>query len=79
MIDQFILSPEELYNLSQMSYSPNGDIYKSDLFSIGFIIFELITQDEPQFYLNENKTSYKFDRIHFHLDAVTKLYSSKFI
>lgn len=46
-----------------MVYTPGYDLYKSDLFSIGFIIFELITQDDIKFYYNENKTSYKFDRI----------------
>lgn len=66
-------------HISQMAYTPVYDIYKSDLFSIAFIIFELITQDDPQFYLNDSKTSYKFDRIHFHLDAVTKIYSPNFI
>lgn len=78
-IEKFILSPEELEFVNQMVYSPSHDIYKSDLFSIAFIIFQLITQDEPQFYLNDTKTNYKFDRIHFHLDAVTKIYSHNFI
>jgi len=62
-----------------MTYTPAYDTYKSDLFSIGFLIFELITQDDIKFYYNENRTSYKFDRIDFDLDAVRKIYSEKFI
>jgi serine/threonine protein kinase len=62
-----------------MTYTPEYDIYKSDMFSIGFLIFELITQDDIKFYYNEAKTSYKFDRVEFDLDAVKKIYSEKFI
>ena len=62
-----------------MTYTPEYDIYKSDLFSIALVIFELITQDDIKFYYNENKTSYKFDRIEFDLEAVRKIYSERFI
>ena len=49
------------------------------MFAIGFVIFELITQDDIKFYYNEARTSYKFDRIEFDLEAVRKIYSEKFI
>jgi hypothetical protein len=49
------------------------------VFAIGFVIFELITQDDIKFYYNEARTSYKFDRIEFDLEAVRKIYSEKFI
>lgn len=62
-----------------MTYTPHYDLYKSDLFSISYIIFELITQDHIKFYYNESRTSYKFDRIEFDLDAVKKIYSEEFI
>ena len=62
-----------------MAYQPEYDLAKSDLFAIGFLVFQLITQDDIRFYYNEAKTSYKFDRIHFDLDAVQKIYSLPFI
>jgi hypothetical protein len=62
-MDEYILSPEQLYHISQMTYTPEYDIYKSDVFAIGFVIFELITQDDIKFYYSESRTSYKFDRI----------------
>lgn len=65
--------------MSQMTYTPDYDVYKSDLFAIAFVIFELITQDDIRFYHNEDITSYKFDRIDFDLDAVRKIYSESFI
>ena len=55
------------------------DLWKADMFSISMVIFELITQDDMKFYYNENKTNYKFDRIQFDIDAVSKIYSEEFI
>ena len=49
------------------------------MFAIGFIIFELITQDDIKFYYNEEKTNYKFDRIFFDIEAIMKIYSVDFI
>ena len=49
------------------------------MFAIGFIIFELITQDDIKFYYNEERTNYKFDRISFDIEAVMKIYSVDFI
>lgn len=62
-MDEYILSPEQLYHISRMTYTPEYDIYKSDVFAIGLVIFELITQDNIKFYYSESRTSYKFDRI----------------
>jgi hypothetical protein len=51
-IDNYILSPEQLYYINQLEYDIKYDVYKADVFAIAMIVLELITLDKSKFYYN---------------------------
>ena len=79
LIDELILSSEQLYYISRLEYMPNIDIYKADLFAIGMIMLELITLDKAKFYYTEDKNALKMGRISFDLSSFSGDYSAEFI
>ena len=62
-----------------MEYEPKFDLFKTEMFSIGMVIMELITLDKGKFYYNEEKSALKMGRINFDISSFGKEYSQRFI
>jgi hypothetical protein len=58
-----------------MDYEPKIDEFKSEVFSIGMIMMELMTLDKSRFYYNEDRSYLKMDRINFNLSSLGQEYS----
>lgn len=65
--------------LKKMDYEPKIDEFKSEVFSIGMIMMELMTLDKSRFYYNEDRSYLKMDRINFDLSSLVQEYSQGFL
>lgn len=67
-----LLSPEQISNLATSKYEIDFDVYKSDVFSIGMLILDLISLGNRKFY---DKGSINWSAVDGCMGEVSKLYS----
>jgi hypothetical protein len=79
LVDEYILAPEQLAMIERMEYEPKNDVHKSEIFTIGMVLMELITLDKTKFYYNEDRSALKMGRINFDLTSLGQEYSQNFL
>ena len=64
---EYCLPPEQLKDISQLSFRPTQDVYQSEVHNIGMLMMELITLDHPKHYYESQSTYINTDKINYQL------------